>query len=125
MHRNSYLTSARHWHRVNKATALLRDVASSFTLLRYEDFVREPRENLARILANLSEGDSVDAILSDNVVELSPSHSIGGNPNKFDSGKIEIRVDNQWESEMSRWGRGIVTLATWRMLRNYGYLGAS
>lgn len=125
MHRNSYLTSARHWHRVNKATALLRDVASSFTLLRYEDFVREPREHCARILASLGESDSVDAILSDNVVELSPSHSIGGNPNKFDSGRIEIRVDNQWEREMSRWGRGVVTLATWRMLRSYGYIGAN
>lgn len=123
MHRHGYLKVANYWRRENKAVALLRDTASSFTLLRYEDFVREPQVNLARMLAKLGEADATAPILSDNVVELSPSHSIGGNPNRFDSGKIEIRLDNKWEREMNRWGRRIVTLATWRMLRDYGYLG--
>ena len=124
MHRNSYLTSARHWHRVNKAAASLRDVADSFTMLRYEDFVSDPQLHCTRLLEAIGAGDSAGAIFSDAVVELGPSHSIGGNPNRFDTGKIEIRADDQWEREMSRWGRGIVTLATWRMLRSYGYIGA-
>jgi hypothetical protein len=90
--------------------------------LRYEDFVADPAASIRRILDLVGSSRSFPAIRAGDV-EVGTQHTLGGNPVKFRTGPIRLRLDDEWQSKMDRRHRASVTALTWPMIAAYGYLG--
>ena len=91
--------------------------------LRYEAFVADPVGTLVDATASLglplSAGDL--PVVEDGHVVLGASHGLSGNPGRFRSGRIELRSDDRWTTEMPTTDRAVVTALTLPLLRSYGY----
>jgi hypothetical protein len=102
------------------AEALWRHSPEKYLRLRYEDFVAHPRESLKRILGLV--GVTAELPLAgEQEVKLGVSHTVSGNPNRFETGAVELRPDREWISTMSPRDRTLVTALTLPLLSRYGY----
>ncbi len=88
--------------------------------LRYEDFVAEPRESFERILSLLGE-DADPPLAGEREVKLGVSHTVSGNPNRFETGAVALRRDEEWTQKMSERDKKLVTALTFPLLKRYGY----
>jgi hypothetical protein len=100
---------------------LWRDRPDRYLRLRYEDFVREPLPAVRRIVALVGEAPEGLPFLSDTAVRLQPTHSVSGNPNRFTTGSVEVRADDEWMRLMRRTDRMLVTALTLPLLLHYRY----
>jgi Sulfotransferase family len=93
-------------------------------LLRYESLVRDPAAELARVLALASRPAAAGELgfVGDGWVELGPSHALAGNPMRFHSGRVPLRVDEEWRGQLRRRQRLLTSVSTWPLLLAYGYL---
>ena len=96
-------------------------------LLRYESLVRDPAAELARVLAFAGRPPVPGELgfVGDGWVELGPSHALAGNPMRFRSGRVPLRVDEEWRGQLRRRHRLITAVSTWPLLLRYGYLRGS
>ena len=90
-------------------------------LVRYEDFVTDPRATLESItrlvgMESIEVPDPREASF-----RLSRSHTAGGNPARFRVGPIELRADDEWMWAQPRRDRIVATLVSLPLLRRYGY----
>jgi sulfotransferase family protein len=92
-----------------------------YAVMRYEDFVKAPKAAIEGCLRFLSEERSELPFVSEREVMLSKTHTFSGNPSRFRHGSKVIKVDNEWESKMSRFQQALVTTATFPWLMRYGY----
>lgn len=92
-----------------------------YAVLRYEDFVENPKASIVRCLEFLGEERSELPFIGDREVMLGMTHTFSGNPSRFRHGAKVIRLDNEWESKMSRFQRALVTTATLPWLKRYNY----
>jgi hypothetical protein len=90
--------------------------------LRYEDFVREPKRTVEQICSFVGENLAGSPFVSETEVQLTPSHSVAGNPSRFTTGRVELRPDDEWRTSMRGSDRAVVTAVTWPLLWRYGYL---
>jgi hypothetical protein len=94
---------------------------------RYETLVANPRGLLETILTYA--GVEVQPTTLDFIRDVVPlrgeSHSLSGNPLRFQKKDIAIRIDDEWKTAMNAWDERVVRLLTWPLLRQYGYLSAS
>jgi hypothetical protein len=136
MGRRGPLRSAVNWNIANAGTELFCRAPGRYLRLRYEDFAERPRDAVERILGLVrprtslpSEGRAVAANLFDlpfvdeRTVEVGPTHSINGNPDRLKIGPVEVKLDARWKTEMAPATRRLVTAVTWPLLARYGYLG--
>jgi hypothetical protein len=113
--------SSLRWMARNLATeAFWRRSPGRYMMLRYEDFVAEPREALGRVLDLLGEKASLSHV-EDHEVKLGVNHNIWGNPSRFRSGRVEIRPDTEWASRINPGDRSLITALTLPLLVRYGY----
>jgi UDP-N-acetylglucosamine transferase subunit ALG13 len=93
-------------------------------LLRYETLVRDPRAQIQRVLEFLGQRADISDLqfIRDGYVEVEASHSVSGNPMRFDRGRVPLRVDDEWRRKMNRNDRALVSAITWPLLVRYGYL---
>jgi Sulfotransferase domain len=91
-------------------------------VVRYEDLLADPRGVVGRILefGGLSASQVSDAIAHDEV-RLERSHTVAGNPMRFQVGAVPLVRDDRWSSEMTRRDRLKVGLLTAWGRRWYGY----
>ena len=125
MARYSPSASAFLWLAHNSTTAMLRRLGTPVMLVRYESFVQEPRRTLAAIaqFASLElDGSALDFIEGD-AIRLRPAHTASGNPLRFTSGRVEIRVDEAWRSRLPLRDRLVVSALTYPQLVHYGFAG--
>ncbi len=121
MHRKSPAESAVLWDSWNvSAEALWRRTPEKYFRLRYEDFVANPRESLKRILG-LAGVDAELPLAGEREVRLGVSHTVSGNPNRFETGSVELRPDREWKDKMSPRDKALVTVLTTPLLQRYGY----
>jgi len=94
--------------------------------MRYEALIDDPFGRLAEIRRFLdlpaqppaflvSDGTGVEA-------HLATSHSVAGNPMRFQTGAIRLRNDTAWRSRMPAGKRRLVSLLTWPSRVRYGYV---
>ena len=124
MHQHKPSRSAARWMGYNSLFHLLGTTEVPVTRVIYEDLVVDPRGQLDRIL----DGAGIDVdrsypFLGDGWVELGSGHSVAGNPMRFNSGRLELRVDSAWRQKMAPRDRRTVTALTAPLLAAYGYLG--
>jgi Sulfotransferase family len=91
--------------------------------LRYEDFIPAPREGMARVLdfLDVSVPEENLGATGGPSVPIRGSHAIGGNPIRFGSREMVLRLDDEWRRELTPAVRRGVYAATWPMARSYGY----
>jgi len=92
-------------------------------VLRYEQVLSDPRGTLARILAHAGEPASPDALgfLGDGWVDLGVDHTVAGNPMRFHTGRLDLRMDDAWKTELAERDARIVSALTAPLLLRYGY----
>jgi Sulfotransferase family len=88
--------------------------------MRYEDFARNPRDTVDRILRLLGEHGQPPFESSDTVL-LHTNHMVAGNPSRFTVGSVQITPDEAWRTHMPRRDQNLVALATGPLLLRYGY----
>jgi UDP-N-acetylglucosamine transferase subunit ALG13 len=91
--------------------------------LRYEDLVRDARRQISRVLrfAGIEDTSGRLGFLTAGTARLGPTHSVSGNPMRFRSGDMKLRLDDEWHVRLPPEHRAIVSLITWPLLRRYGY----
>lgn len=120
-------TAAGLWNAQNGALQVLAAEGVPTLRIRYEDLVTEPAAMLRKIaeFAGIAAGDAGPAFLGGEPgapwAELSTSHTASGNPMRFVTGKISIRSDDRWRTEMPSTQRRTVTALTLPLLATYGY----
>ena len=92
-----------------------------YLLLRYEDFVRQPRRSVARITALVGEPGATLPFRDETTAELGINHTVSGNPNRFQTGPVPIRADDEWRSKMKPRDKLFVHSLTWPWMLKYGY----
>lgn len=118
MQRFSPLRSAMDWNGLNLAMEALRATGSPVTRARYEDLAEDPSSWLQRCFPGVAFPDS----LEERRVSVGVSHTVSGNPLRFESGELTIRPDVEWRERMRTRDRRLVTAATAPLLLRYGYL---
>jgi hypothetical protein len=122
MARFSPTKSSAMWDSWNaSAEALWRRTPQRYLRLRYEDFVADPHRRLVDALKVLGEEDAEVPLVGERKVKLGVSHTVSGNPNRFDTGAVELRTDREWISRMTPRDKALVTTLTLPLLRRYGY----
>ncbi len=122
MHRKTSAESAALWDSWNaSADALWRRTPEKYMRLRYEDFIASPRESFERILTLIGEKNARLPLASEREVKLGVSHTVSGNPNRFDTGAVELRPDQAWMEKMQLRDRAIVTALTLPLMKRYHY----
>jgi len=124
--------SALYWNVSNVATELLLRPQGPYLRLRYEDLAARPVEAVERIVRLATAPSSPGApvkepvelpFVDERTVTLAPTHSIKGNPDRMQTGRVEVRLDDRWRREMRPGHRRLVTALTWPLLARYGYVG--
>jgi Sulfotransferase family len=90
-------------------------------LVRYEDFVRRPRETLASIASLVEEAPIELPIEGERTARLARNHTVSGNPSRFSTGTVELREDVEWQEGQATADRLLVTSLSLPWLRRYGY----
>jgi hypothetical protein len=122
MHQKTPAQSAVLWDAWNAAIeALWRQMPASYLRLRYEDFVTDPRRSFEEILELTGEEDAELPLVGERDVKLGISHTVSGNPNRFDTGTVELRQDRAWQKQMKPRDRALVTALTLPLLTRYHY----
>lgn len=93
-----------------------------YVRLRYEDFIRNPRQTLLNLTKMMEEPATLDFLSNEATARMKPSHAASGNPARFKTGPVKLEEDKQWQREMPRWNRFAVTCLTLPLLHRYGYL---
>jgi Sulfotransferase family len=122
MQRQPPLVSSRRWALWQTVIELLwRGRPDRYLRVRYEDFVRQPEATVRRITALVNEVPAELAFPAGRTVHLQPTHSVSGNPNRFTTGDVEVRSDDEWMNLMRRPDRMLVTALTLPLLLRYRY----
>jgi hypothetical protein len=89
--------------------------------IRYEDFSHLPRGTVEAILRLAQERSVPLPFRGEHSVSLGPNHTVRGNPDRFQTGTIEITPDLRWEKMMPATARWTAELLAWPMMLRYGY----
>jgi hypothetical protein len=111
------------WNLRNISTEIMVKKMNQKTLrVYYEKFVEEPQKIVKNILNFIDEESDSLPFIDRYQILLNESHSIYGNPNRFQTGKVKIKMDDRWKREMKYSHKLLVTFLTWPLLARYGYL---
>jgi sulfotransferase family protein len=115
--------SALEWDAYNTLFEMVRASRVPSLRLRYEDLLDDPRRELTRVLdlAGLDSASDTLDFVGEGVTSLRGTHTISGNPMRFTTGDVQLRLDEAWKERLSPGHRKTVTLLTWPWMRRYGY----
>ena len=114
--------SAADWMYRNTLSTLASSLADRYMRLRYEDFIADPSGTLRRVADFMDLPDADPGFVGPNEVRLArATHTVAGNPMKFQQGNLRIRLDAAWQHALPQRDRRLVTALTWPLLWRYGY----
>ena len=110
------------WMLPNLVLKWLSKKIQNFKLVKYEYFVKYPKDVITDILVHAGVYEQDFDFLEDNrVIRFGVNHTVSGNPLRFRYGRMEISLDEEWKKSMSLSHKVIVTLITMSLLKRYGY----
>ncbi len=95
--------------------------ADNYLRVHYEELATEPERVVRRILQHAGVDEDLAPAFDGNEVEMLPTHTASGNPNRFRTGRTAIRLDDEWAENMPRWRRLAVTALAMPTLRQMSY----
>lgn len=113
--------STGYWTAVNAASDLLALAGRDrYLRVRHEDFSARPREVIERVMrfAGIA---GPNPVAEDGTVELGVNHTVTGNPDRFRSGRVPIRSDGRWRTDLDWKPKALTTAAAAPQLLRYGY----
>ncbi|MGH2739322.1 MAG: sulfotransferase [Actinomycetota bacterium] len=121
--RHGSTNSTINWLTWNLAAEMLgrRNGSEGYLRIRYEDFVRDPRETVLAIADFVGEPRNELPFIDGRTARLGTNHTVWGNPVRFSSGDVEIRDDREWREALGAVPRVIATVMALPRLRRYGY----
>lgn len=99
------------------AEVVRRRTAAPIHHVRYEDLADRPDD----VLEGLRELVAPTDTLQDGTVGAVDEHLLGGNPDRFDRGPLEIRPDDEWRESMPRRDALVVSGIALPLMGRYGY----
>lgn len=122
--RHPFKTALR-WDLVNLTIHSLTRAGTPSALVRYEDVVSDPAEQLQRIARFAGAPLTSDDIwfIRGTEVDLPSGHLVAGNRMRMEAGPIKLRVSDGWKNELPPKQRRLVSLLTWPLIRRYAYVG--
>ncbi len=90
-------------------------------LVRYEDFVAHPQRTLGEIVRVVGEEPGEFPFVGEKTAILHPNHSVSGNPSRFETGSVSLRIDDEWLRAQRVKDRLTTTALTWPLLLRYRY----
>jgi len=118
MNRYSLIKTGLEWGAINALIGGLRRRSSGYTMVRYEDLVADPGTQLTRILDMMDEEGTLPY---EGLVHLRNDHTVAGNPIRFKRGETKLRLDDEWRTSMSLFGKIVMTSLTLPGLASYGF----
>lgn len=118
---HSVVRSAVEWNVFNYLLSTRRMSYASYTLVRYEDLIANPGNELERIMGALRDAGVQPRTRYAIPDHLGVSHTASGNPDRFKVGHLNISLDAEWMDAMSGLDRGVVTALTSVGLARYHY----
>jgi hypothetical protein len=110
------------WFTDNLGFEVLARVGTSMVTHRYEDVLAEPERHLREMLAETPLADADLSFFDGNTAKLThPVHSVSGNPMRFKTGDLELRLDDRWTSELDPKLTAMVTAMTSPLLLRHRY----
>lgn len=88
-------------------------------LVHYDDLARDPAGVLRDLAAFVGESAGALDFIADGSAEIRPTHSVGGNPNRMETGRTAIRPDEEWRERIGRTDRLIGTTIALPLLHRY------
>jgi hypothetical protein len=121
--RHSSVVSAAIWMRKNSAAHLtrLRYESKKARLLLYEDVVARPRELLRELAGWLREPFAGVEFVDARTLRFRGNHTAWGNPSRFRTGTVRLRVDDEWVTRLGRADKLVPTALAAPLLARYGY----
>ncbi len=116
------------WTAVQAEAGLLTATTAHATTIRYEDLVADPRGTLTAALSRVGFPPATARDLphvSGRTVTLTAGHGVGGNPSRFTTGDVELRLDDAWHEQLARRDRLVATAIGLPALARHRYLGRS
>lgn len=113
------------WSAVQAEAGLLTATGSPATAVRYEDLVADPRGTLGRALTRLGFPPAVAETLphvAGRTVTLHAGHGVGGNPSRFTTGEVTLRLDDAWRDHLSPRDRAVASAIGLPALARHRYL---
>jgi GT2 family glycosyltransferase len=121
VYRPSYMAVLWCGHNLLLAALRLRKVST--LRLNYELFTADPRGALEAVAGFLGRPDAaLDFVADDNrTVTLNATHSVAGNPMRFQTGPVAVKRDRKWRREMPRRTQVLIGAMTLPVARAFGY----
>jgi hypothetical protein len=88
---------------------------------RYEDFCGRPAATLQRVAGLTGLEGRPLPLVKEHVVRIPETHTVLGNPSRFDIGDVELRDREEWRDSLPASSRRVVTAIGGPMLLRYGY----
>ena len=126
MPRWSPVKSSVNWLEINLAAeAVRRRNGRRFTMVRYEDLARAPRDTVASLVRFVGEDAAALPFTGPHVATVGENHSVSGNPSRFVRGTLAITEDREWVGALPWAETVLATTVALPLLRRYGYPIAS
>jgi hypothetical protein len=113
--------TALEWVAVNVLSHLLKSTLP-YTLVKYEDFAKDPQHTLRRIVTDAGQPTPSLSFVNQSTVLVGADHIVSGNQMRFESGWISVKPDEEWRRKLARRHLWIVNAITWPWLVRYGYV---
>mgnify|MGYP006270095179 CR=1 FL=1 len=118
----SPLRVAIEWMITNKAVEwTTTKTGCPYRRIRYESFVSDPESALRGVFDWMGETEEPLDYVYHQQVKLSNTHTVVGSPSRFNTGTIQLRLDDKWRDALSRSTRKTLERWTAPTLRSYGY----
>jgi hypothetical protein len=112
------------WSAHNTAMDLARRWDVPQSRIRYEDLVADLRGELSSGLESVGIELCPESLahVGADTLTMAETHTVAGNPMRFQTGVVQVRRDDEWQRRMPAGRRRMVTALTWPLLARYGYL---
>lgn len=122
MHKFNAFDSSLIWSIRNTAIeSYWKKTPQKYLMVRYEDFIKEPKKTTTKILDFIGEKEVGSPFISERGIKLTSNHSVWGNPSRFKTGTIELKLDEEWKTKMKKRDKFVLTMLTFPWLLKYGY----
>jgi hypothetical protein len=113
----------RRWLTVNLMVGALARRGVPLLRLRYEDLVRDPAEAMRDVLTLVDEPVLPEALsfIQDGAITTGHSHAAAGGRVRLERGRLELRADERWRTELPVGLQRLVRTIAGPLMRRYGY----